>query len=344
MSDATHQRRDRLLALLGAGPSTKADLAKRLPGCARSLHTDLKWIEVTFPGRVELGWQGRARTWRFRGTPPTVLPTPVTVLDEDQIAALIAARGVLRIPDPGSTPSEGAATTYQGALAQALQRLIAQAGLDREAAAIAPDDLSISRFGVAAEDPAVLPALLACLRASRSARAVYTNNAGVTHDLHARPVRLVMISGEWHCFAWALGSDGEGRIRQYRLARLAAIATTDQDPPGCPVSGLRAQVEALLRDAFRATGSHRPADRIRIVLAVSPEAWPHLAGRRWGAPVPTPPQDGLPPGWRRIAFVTSGQAEARHWILSFGATVRAEEPASLVAWLREQAQAILAGS
>jgi predicted DNA-binding transcriptional regulator YafY len=346
MDATTTARRARILARLGEGPCTKADLAQRIPGCARTLHDDLKWIEGTFPGRTRIGHQGKAKTWQFLGTPPTLLPTPIAAFDEDQIAALIAARGVLRISDPGTTPSEGAATAYQGALAQAIQRLISAAGLDDEVASIAPDDLSISRFCVAAEEPTVFPTVLACLRAGRSIRTTYTNNQGATYPLHARPVRLVMISGEWHCFAWALGSDGRGagRIRQYRLARMAPITPVEVDPPGCPVSGLRAQVDALLRDAFRATGSHEPARRQRVVLAVSPTAWPHIDGRRWGAPVPTPTQDGLPPEWRRIAFVTTGLEECRHWVLSFGAEVRAEHPPALIDWLRDQAQALLNGS
>lgn len=42
-------------------------------------------------------------------------------------------------------------------------------------------------------------------------------------------------------------------------------------------------------------------------------------------------------GWRRLSFRTGGLREARHRILGMGMAVRAEEPAELVAWLREQA-------
>ena len=343
MTPAIHVRRSRILALLGAVPCTKAELARQIPGSTRNLHNDLAWITATFPGRVVFGRQGRAKTWRFTGTPPTVLATPIAALDEDQIAALIAARGLLRIPDGTSPATEGRTTAYTGTLAQALQRLINDAGLGAEADAIAPDDLCISRFGVASEHPATFPALLAALRAGRAVRTSYTNNDSDTHDLHARPVRLAMINGEWHCFAWAVGSDGQGRIRQYRLSRLEAVVQTDTDPPGCPASGLRDQVDTLLRDAFRATGSHHASARTRVELAVSPRAWPHIAGRRWGAPVPAPDQSNLAPGWRRIAFVTTGLAECRHWVLAFGAEVRAEHPAALVDWIREQAQTIIRG-
>jgi hypothetical protein len=117
---AQHQRRTRILALLGAGTHTKHQLAQRVPGSTRSLQADLRWLADTFPGRVVTGRVGKAKTWRFDGTPPTVLANPIAALDEDQIAALIAARGLLRIPDHQSAhPVEGADTAYAGALAQA---------------------------------------------------------------------------------------------------------------------------------------------------------------------------------------------------------------------------------
>jgi len=82
----------------------------------------------------------------------------------------------------------------------------------------------------------------------------YTNNAGATHGVHAHPVRLIHIAGEWHLIAWAPDVvTAPGRLKQYRLSRIAAPSRSERSPPGCPLTGLRAEAAALLRDAFRAT-------------------------------------------------------------------------------------------
>jgi hypothetical protein len=150
----------------------------------------------------------------------------------------------------------------------------------------------------------------------------------------------VLIKGEWFCFAWS------GRVKQYALARFVSrdptVTITAQLPPGAPVRPPHDAVDAALATGFHATGSDDPAQRVRVVLAIGPEAWPFIADRTWGGGQQTDhtPAD-LPPGWRRLAFTTTGLPECRHWVLSFGAAIRAEAPPALTAWLRQQAESIL---
>ena len=304
---------------------------------------DLAWLRSAFPGRVQIDTQGRAQLWSFIGEPPKLLSTSLTHLDEDQVAALIAARGLLRLPDPTRPAAEDSGDDYHGTLSRAIDRLLRDVGLADEAKTIAPDAIAISRFGVAAEEDAAFPACLSAIRAGESLSFIYTNLDGATHSVHAYPIRLVHIAGEWHCFSWAPDERTKpGKIKQYRLSRMADIARRASAPAGCPLMGLRSEAAALLRDAFRATGSTKPADRRAIVVAISPKAWPFIDRRRWGADQRELPAEHLPAGWRRLRFVTTGLREAQFWILSFGSAVRAEEPAELVQWLREQAQAVLA--
>ena len=136
-----------------------------------------------------------------------------------------------------------------------------------------------------------------------------------------------------------------GKIKQYRLSRITTPTRTPSAPPGCPHTGLRAEVTDLLRDAFRATGSTSPADRVKVVLAISPAAWSLVEQRRWGANLKNDlDTNNLPPGWRRLSFVTTGLRECRHWVLSFGAEVRAEHPPALVEWIRDQAKQVFESS
>lgn len=344
--DRPGYRRTTILHILAKDACTLKELRPRLDPVpsSRCLEKDIASLRRAFPGRLIAERRGREKVWQFAGDVPRVLESPIQALDEDQIAALIAARGLLRLPDPADTPAERAGTVYHGALAQALDRLLREGGLEDEAQAIAPDAIAISRFGVAPEEDAVFPLALAAIRCGESLHFRYTNLDGKTHAVHARALKLVHIAGEWHCYAWATDTKRPpGTIKQYRLSRMTDVARSVNPPPRCPVANLRRDVSALLRDAFRATGSADPARRRRIVVAVSPRAWPFLERRRWGADqiVDETPED-LPTGWRRLRFVTTGWEECRHWLLGFGAEIRAEGPPDLVAWLHSQAQAILA--
>ncbi len=333
-------RRHRILQLLSQQALTTAELRARLDPepSPRSLADDLRWLRNVFPGRVDCARSGRAHVHRFAGEVPRLLPTPLTHLDEDQVSALIAARGLLRTPDPTHPTAEDPVRGYHGALAQALDRLLTGAGLGDEARAIAPDAVSISRFGVAPEEEAAFPLCLAAIRTNGSIAATYTNLDGEVYVLHAKAVRLVHIVGEFHLLAWS-HRRGVGKLRQYRLSRMTDVVRRNDDPPGCPHSGLRRDAADLLTDAFRATGSLLPADRITVLLTVSPPAWPFLERRRWGASQhwDHAPAD-LPPGWRRLRFTTTGLNEARYWILGFGSAIRAESPPALVEWIHDQAR------
>jgi hypothetical protein len=155
-------------------------------------------------------------------------------------------------------------------------------------------------------------------------------------------VRLVHIAGEFFLFGWtADAARPPGRIKQYRLSRMAEIARAAGDPPGCPSTGLRQTVSLILRDAFRATGSDAMHDRRQVVLAASPLAQAFLENRRWGDRQCWSDDPALPPGWRRLQYVTTGLVECRHSILGMGAEVRAEAPPELIAWLRDQARAVV---
>lgn len=336
-------RRSRILALLAARPYRRDELRRALrpEPAERTLAADLAWLRREFPGRLLSEPDGRALRWRFVGEPPRLLPRAVVALDEEQVTALIAARGLLRQPDPARPSAEDDGTAYHGSLSRALDRLLVAAGLDGEAHAIAPDAIAISRFGVAPEEEAVFPACFSAIRAGEALAFTYRNKDGVTHPVHAQPMRLIHIAGEWHLFAWAPDDDPPpGRLKQYRLSRLTAPTRRSQRPPGCPLTGLRDEASALLRDAFRATGSARLRDRRTVALAVGPRALPFVEARRWGDRQALGPAPDLAPDWRRLTFVTTGLLECRHWVLSFGAQMRVEGPLELVEWIRAQAQAL----
>ncbi len=343
--NSVQKRRTQLIILLSESALTTTELRQQLNPrpSPRTLADDLAWLRSAFPGRIQIDMQGRAQLWRFIGEPPKLLSTPLTHLDEDQVAALIAARGLLRLPDPTRPAAEDPGDDYHGTLSQAIDRLLSDVGLADEAKTIAPDAIAISRFGVAPEEDAAFPACLSAIRVGEALAFSYTNLDGATHAVHARPIRLVHIAGEWHCLSWAPDERTKpGKIKQYRLSRMTGVTRRSSAPAGCPLIGLRSEAAALLRDAFRATGSTKPADRRAVVVAISPKAWPFIDRRRWGADQRELSAEHLPAGWRRLRFVTTGLREAQFWILSFGSAVRAEEPAELVQWLREQAQAVLA--
>lgn len=340
------QRLTEILKLLSRRPCTLSELRQGLypMPSARQLERDIEKLRQSYPGRLTASVDGKANVWQFAGEAPFNLPTPIPALDEDQITALIAARGMLRLPDPAGTPDERAGMGYHGVLAQAIDRLLGQCGLAEQVKNIAPDAIAISRFGVAGEEDAAFPLVFAAIRAGESLRFTYTNVDGNTHPVHARAIKAVHFAGEWHCMGWAADErEAPGKIKQYRLSRMREVSRTAGAPPGCPRTGLHNEVKSLLRDAFRATGSTKPGHRRRIIVAVSPKAWPFTEGRRWGADqhIDERPQD-LPAGWRRLRFVTTGLAECRYWVMGFGAEMRAEHPPELVTWQRDQAEQILA--
>jgi predicted DNA-binding transcriptional regulator YafY len=146
---------------------------------------------------------------------------------------------------------------------------------------------------------------------------------------------MVLIRGEWYCIAWAR------ILRTFRLARMVEVQITKKMPKNTPAHIPSQEVDDLLAESFFATGSTDPGRRSRVVLAVSPGAWPFVQGRTWGINqrIDEAPTD-LEPGWRRLSFTTTGLAECRHWVLSMGSGLRAEQPKELVEWLRSEAHSL----
>ena len=192
------QRRRSVCSLLSHEPLTKANLLARLdpPPTLRTLDEDLRWLTKTFPSQVRTGLEGRAKTWHFNGEIPHLLPEPLTHLDDDQVAALIVARGLLRLTDLDKPAAEGTTEDYPGTLAQALDRLLRQSGQAAEADRIAPDAVTISRFGVAPEEHMVFPLCFQAIRAGEALRFTYTNQSGKVAPVHVQPIRLAHIAGE----------------------------------------------------------------------------------------------------------------------------------------------------
>ena len=343
---STVHRRQRILAALAREPRSFAQLRAEFPAISvRTLRSDLRWLGRFLPGRLRRERHGKAHWLGFTGDIPCLIDPPLAALDEDQIAALIAARGMLRRVPANRVASERRNQDYEGAWALAIDRLLHQAGLHDESRQVAPDAISISRFGAATEEPATLPLALSAIRAGDNVRFTHTNRRWERKDVHAHPIRLVHIAGEWHLFAWAAdAASPPGKIKQYRLSRIQHLTRSDTPVPHCPHSGLARDLDHILDAAFRATGSSDPTQRTRITLTVGPHAWALMHDRVWGADqtVTGPGLSGLPPDWRRLSFVTTGYDEAKHWVLSFGSEVRVEAPEKLQEWLRTQCHAITA--
>lgn len=116
-TDKAH-RRSAILALLAVQTYRREELRHALtPAPAeRTLAADLAWLRREFPGRLLSEPDGRALRWRFVGEPPRLLPRALVALDEEQVAALIAARGLLRQSDPARPAAEDDGTAYHGSL------------------------------------------------------------------------------------------------------------------------------------------------------------------------------------------------------------------------------------
>ncbi|MBA3708738.1 MAG: WYL domain-containing protein [Planctomycetes bacterium] len=304
---------------------------------ARTIASDLAWLRRTFPDQFLVNEQRQGR-YRFTGLPPRLLSAPIDHMAEDELAGLIAARGMLRMPDnrPGA---ERAGDGYSGTLAHAVDRLIRRAGLDRAAADIAPDTISVSRFGAAPEPPQVFAELMLVIVCGDSVRFLYQGlHDAAAKPAHAYPLRLVFIKNEWFCFAWSAG-----RIKQYRLTRFVSgdggplIERVREAPANLPRPLPHAEIDRILATAFGATGSQHARDRRRFVLAVSDDAWRHLRDRVWGEQQRWDDQHpSFPPGWRRLTFVSTGLEEIKYWVAGLAANARAEEPEELVEWMKAQ--------
>jgi len=341
-------RHERLIAIIQQctdGSHTAIQLADVLCVSQRTIADDLRWLKQRFPSWF-VGKVGSDHCKRFTWSGPQLhlLPKPIEWLTDVDLAAIVLARGLLRNPQGRSIEDKD--TAYPGLFAHALHELLHRCGLEDRADEISPEAIQVSRFATRDEDPQSLEAVMAAIACNESIEFAYVNRHGEAHPVHAHPVRLVLIEGEFHCFAWAgrrrTDEAGKGPLRQYRISRMSEVRRTPQVPKGCPTIVPQRLVDKELACAFETTGSSDPKDRVRVQLAVSPEAYPHLEGRTFGAEQKwvDKPRD-LPADWRRLRFVTSGLPACRHWVLSLGSTVRAEQPKALVRWLREESERLL---
>jgi predicted DNA-binding transcriptional regulator YafY len=76
-----------------------------------------------------------------------------------------------------------------------------------------------------------------------------------------------------------------------------------------------------------------------VVLRLLPGAVLHVRGRRLG---PAQTWEDLPDGGARVSFNTHGMEAVRHWVLQYGPRVVVESPPALAAWVRDQAEGMLA--
>ncbi len=347
LQQSVSRRHRIILSRLSDDPLTAHELAEQLGVSQGTVFADLTALARRFPDQIMRVRGGDARTvrWRVDGLPPMPLVQPLDHLTADEMTALIAARGLLRSPETRSPGWEKPSTPYAGDLSQALHGLLERVGLAEEIKTIAPRTIGVSRFGIAPEAPGALADLERALRTDQCVRFTYRNRDGFERGLHLWPIRLVLIKGEWYLFAWAPASAGTatGKVKQYALSRIISREPTVQviahRPSGAPLRAPHDEVNAALATGFHATGGGK---RSRVVLAVGPQAWPSIADRTWGEAqeIFAAPID-LPAGWRRITFSTSGLAECRHWVLSFGAAVRCEGPSDLQEWLLKQARAVI---
>lgn len=336
------KRRLAVIALLQSGSHSADELVALLrPRPAKStVDKDLAWIRATFPSQItsapSLGTHGTSRVvFTWHGDGPTLLDDPPTWISETELVALVAACGLLRQGDPKRSSTNPAPGEHD-LLARAISSLLERMGAKGMAEPIGRHRVSVSRFGAAPTDPAVL---IACLKATTLGQAVrftYANLANEVKEAHAAPQRMVLIRGEWYCMAWA------DVLRMYRIARMRTVQLTKEMPPGMPARIPSIEVDAQLQSGFFATNSSDPAKRQTVVLAVHPNAWPFICDRRWGdgQRVDEAPVD-LEDGWRRLTFTTTGLSECRHWVLGMGAGVIAEQPSDLVVWIKAEARALL---
>jgi predicted DNA-binding transcriptional regulator YafY len=347
MSKSSYQqvviRRNKLVELLSGGEQDMVSLCRGLPGrpSRRTVTDDLRWVKKLFPHQLIRNRHSGHACWSLTCRVPHILPEPLDVVTAEQMVALIAARSLLRLPDANAPQLERSAT---GELASAIDALISRCGLTAAVQHIAPSIIMASRHGIPTEPTGYFLKVVEAIIQRHSLTFMYDNNRNETKSVHTQPQRLVAIHGSWYCFAWTPDkSTPPGRIKQYRLARMSELKQSTSPVNGLPRHISAKEIDDCLAESFGATGSNKTSERKRIVLAVSPEGWPHLRDCIWGTRQvwDEKPAD-LPTGFRRLSFTTTGLNEARHKILSLGAAVRAEGPPELVDWLHQQATAMLA--
>ena len=338
----TNARRIAIIELIAANPLPVEEIVEQLIPRAgrRTVYEDLEWILDTFPEHLKRESAGKAHgkhrvAYRWLGHSPYLLEKPISWLTEEELISLVAARGFLRDVDPAKAPTVTNPDDCD-ILAGAIARLVNRAGVQDAAELLARRVVTVSRFGAAPTRCLALATTLAATAVGDAITFDYENLQGRQRRIHAVPQRCVLIKGEWYLIAWA------GFLRNFRLSRMAKVQRTREQPADAPAYISADEVDALLHSGFYATSSTRAKDRVRVQLGIAPQAWPHVCDRRWGdnQTIEEEPK-GLPEGWRRLSFTTTGLAECQHWALAMGANARPEGPKALVEWVCEQARAMV---
>lgn len=305
----------------------------------RTINEDLSWLLETFPKQIQRGkargLHGNSRVvFSWKGSLPCLLSKPLTWLSEDELIALVAARGLLSNSDQSYAATSGI-IDERDLLAASVNQILDRSGAQQNVVQIGKLVVTVNRFGAAPVDSEALVKCLAATATGDAIRCSYENVHGHRHEAHISPQRMVLIRGEWYCVAWA------DLLRMYRVSRMSHVTRCASHPAGKPASIPIHEVDGLIKGGFYATGSSDPKRRRTVVLAVSPGAWPFIAGRRWGDSqrIEQSPRD-LAPGWRRLRFTTTGLDECRHWILSMGTGLKAEQPPELTKWIKAEAKAM----
>jgi predicted DNA-binding transcriptional regulator YafY len=302
----------------------------------RMLQNDLAWLRERFPGAIEQAlraeaqvaasdFPGSRRFWRLAGA-EALLPVEAELgaVSELEVLALHAARAVLAAP-----PEPGADRVDEGPLAAALGRLIGRLGLGD---ARLPDVLGVNPGAPQPWSPAHALAVLRAIRLGEGLELRYRPLDKPEHAVLVQPVRLVLADGEPYLWAWDAAAE---KLKNYKLARIVTLAARPR-PPRVP-AGLDREVRMILANAFR--GVAGAGQRGRVVLRLLPGAVLHVRGRRLG---PAQTWEDLPDGGARVSFNTHGMEAVRHWVLQYGPRVLVESPPALAAWVRSQAEGMLA--
>lgn len=375
MAEVAKRRSDLIAAIAGAEHGcTRDELCALLPHrpAKRTVQKDLAWLRKVFHSQVRrANTKGAHRTGRtayvWKGQVPHLLTRPLEELTHDELLALIVARGLLATgptSEPGSAApvaatapapplpvnGTGAAApddrtrdtpSPDGPLASAVDGLLHRAGLigsgqEMQNLSQARDAVCVRRFGTAPVAPEVLQQCLKAVVTGQHLRFHYVNRYGQARETHASPQRLVLTKGEWFAVMWVRRG-----LATYRLSRMGQTNLTPEAPKGCPTHIPSIDVNYYLSSGFYGTFDQDP---ISIVLAISPDSWPHVVDRTWGRSQQVEGiTKGRRKGWYRLTFTTRGYDECKHWVLSMGSGVKVEQPAELREWIKGEARSMLRG-
>ena len=350
---ATRSRRLALMAeVLSDGPQPSevllAALNRRLRHegmptiAARMLQFDLRWLacqiggaQITRISRAALrdpppaSWRKHRWFYRLDGTenvfPVTNAPNFITDIE---LIALKVARGLLAIhrkaPPLHGRRSVAGGDDDAGLLADALGRLVDRMGLT-EASKNHEDVAGVTQFAPQTYDPIVLVEIFRAIRLGQSIAMHYRAIALEPQPMRVQPISVVF---------WAWDPSVQPSLRQYKVARASDISRRD-GLSGVP-TGLALEVRLRRMNAFRGyTGEGKPQ---RVSIRFSPIAAKQIEGRSYGS---SQGSAVLPDGGVRLTFRTAGVEAVQRWVLRFGKEAVLEEPASAVAWVRDNLQAAL---